>query len=369
MTDYGISDDGFLIKSYDVILAEMIARAQEYFGENVDLRPTSSLYKFIQVVAYEISTQWEAMEAYWSSSFLKTATGSPLDYLCSDLGIEREQPAAATGFVTFTLSSGAPTTEVPVGSTVRTSNYIYFSTDIEVNISSGSATVPVTAVETGSNGNVAEGSINVIDPEITNIESVINNSATTGGLDLETDVSLRRRGLNIRRFNYTASKILADVEEVSGIRQAKIIENYPTEYQFTLYVAPDVAGSLSSGSEYYSQALYDSIEDAVNNARPVCSEIIIDEVTPVSVEIEAEMMIKAGVDVSTITNGISDRINSYISSLEIGDTVYLSQISWCFTEDNSVIDVYSIKLNGVESNLNLSPDEIATFGSLSVTVI
>jgi len=100
-TQYGITETGFVKKPFLVILQENIEEAKKLFGDNIDLRPTSTIYKFIQLRSLEDSLQWDLAEQFWYSMFITTATGESLDRLGEDRGLTRQPPQKATGEVTF----------------------------------------------------------------------------------------------------------------------------------------------------------------------------------------------------------------------------------------------------------------------------
>jgi len=358
---YGVTSEGFSTKPYDVILTSMIAKAREYYGEGIDLRPTASLYKFFQVVAYEISEQWTAAERYWSSIFIKTATGQSLDYKAEELGLERQIDTYASGTVTFTISSGTAPVTIPESSTVRTLNYIYYNTDEELIISSGTeGLITVTAQEVGSNGNVNDDEVIVIDPTIASVDSVTNDFAITGGYDAETDDELRSRVLNLPFTNWSSDRLETEINAISGIRKARITENYPSEYYFTCSVAPEVTGAMASGSEEYNQRLYDTVVDTLEETRPICSQYILTEVTPILVTIEADLTTSTLFNSTTGEANISSRISAYINSLNVDEDVLYSEIVWAIMEETGVTDVSNVLLNGVlATDITIASSEIA----------
>jgi len=369
MSDYGIINEGFITKTYDIILSEMISKAQEFFGPEIDLRSTSSLYKFLQIIAYQITVQWESMERYWSATFLKTATGLSLDYHGDDFDLLRKTADYSQGIVTFTTDGTIPLT-IPEGTTIQTETNYIFETNNDLTILSGSTgSIAITAQESGSLYNVGSNEITVISPTIAHVLSVTNDSPTTGALDLESDEEFRSRLSNLSRTNWTTDSIKSAIEEISGVREVQIYENYPENHQFTVFIAPILAGTLSSGSAYYDQSFFDIIEQAIEEKRPICVYPVIEEANQISIDISAEIELDASYDFDTIYDNIEERITSYITALRIGENVLYHEIVWAIMEEPGVTKSQNITINGSSSDYTIASDEIASFRILIMSSI
>src|SRR5215469_13420663 len=166
MTDFGVTQDGFVLKGLDVILGEAMDRAREAFDANLDLTPTAALRKVLEVTSAEDAELWKRMEDLYYGSFVSTAVGASLDRLGEDLGVARPQ-RFASGQVLFTLAGAVTgrTYLVPAGAVVVTSPPVHaFLTDEPVTLSSVTtqATVGITAFDRGVNAPAA--TINAVDP-------------------------------------------------------------------------------------------------------------------------------------------------------------------------------------------------------------
>src|SRR5262249_34496002 len=106
MSEFGVTKTGFLIKPLQQILDDKAARARDMFGDDVDLRSTSTLRKLLDIASAEDQELWKRMEQLYYSNFISTASGDALDLLGDDLGIKRRF-LLATGQVKLTLSGEA----------------------------------------------------------------------------------------------------------------------------------------------------------------------------------------------------------------------------------------------------------------------
>lgn len=152
-----------------------------------------------------------------------------LDLRATEAGLTRRPAVAATGEVTFT---GTPGTVIPAGTVVSTLAAAgvparHFTTDADAAIEAGGAvTADVTATEAGAAGNAAAGTVLFVGGTIAGVTGVVNAAAMTGGLDAESDASLRDRIL-FRLRNPSASGNVADYvvwsTEVPGIGAATVV--------------------------------------------------------------------------------------------------------------------------------------------------
>jgi uncharacterized phage protein gp47/JayE len=117
MSVFGITDQGFVKKTFSEILADKIERARKYFGDNIDVRPTSVMYKWLQLHAMDEAALWDLAEKYWYSMWLSTAEGVALEFILELLGLEKTDPVKAIGVVTFT---GTNYSLIPIGTIVTT---------------------------------------------------------------------------------------------------------------------------------------------------------------------------------------------------------------------------------------------------------
>jgi hypothetical protein len=89
MSDFGVTESGFVIKSLQDILSDKFTRAREMFGDDVDLHSSSALRKILDICSAEDQELWKAMERAYYSNFISTASREALDLLGDDVGVSR----------------------------------------------------------------------------------------------------------------------------------------------------------------------------------------------------------------------------------------------------------------------------------------
>lgn len=157
-------------------------------------------------------------------------SGSELDDFISLFGFHRHPPRRAVGSVTFSRTS--PTDVdiyVPYGTQVATEQVPAVIVTTTVNavmrVGDSSVDVPVRAVEGGSRGNVASGTLVRRATPLAGITSVTNPVALSGGTDAESDASLRERFRQtvFRSLSGTAAMYLGVALDDPDVTQANVI--------------------------------------------------------------------------------------------------------------------------------------------------
>lgn len=118
-----------------------------------------------------------------------------LDYHAAMDGMSRRSAVQAKAIVQM---SGDEGTEIPAGFMVSTEAVynrpsISFTTDTSVTLGTEPISVTVTAVDAGAQGNVGAHTIIIVDAPIKGLSTIDNAAPAFGGIDRETDESLRDR--------------------------------------------------------------------------------------------------------------------------------------------------------------------------------
>ena len=124
MPTYGITASGFVIKTMEVIRAELDASAKNLFGDSVDVSDESDLGQLNAIIAEREALVWELAEAAYNSNDPDSNTGQAQDAICAITGTTRLNPAPST---TTLLLTGDENTVVTIGSqaSVTTTNELF----------------------------------------------------------------------------------------------------------------------------------------------------------------------------------------------------------------------------------------------------
>ena len=89
MAEFGITAQGFAIKTVDVLLDEAAQRARAMFGSDIDLRSSSTLRQVLNLAVFGQGELWKQAERQFYAGFVATANGEALDLLGDGLAVPR----------------------------------------------------------------------------------------------------------------------------------------------------------------------------------------------------------------------------------------------------------------------------------------
>jgi hypothetical protein len=132
MPTYGLTTEGFLAKTLDIIRADISAALQQAFGPTIRTDDQSILGQIVGIVAERLALLWELLEVIYGMLDPDSATGAALEQLCLLTGTTR--PPATYSAVNLVLT-GDPTTVIPAGNKEKTlSTAAEFATDNNVTL-------------------------------------------------------------------------------------------------------------------------------------------------------------------------------------------------------------------------------------------
>jgi len=273
-------------------------------------------------------------------TFIDGARGDALTALVDDhYGIQRQPSTQAQATVSWSRPSqggGEPGGTIPAGTTIATEfdaegNEVQFTTDANLVFGVGvlgPLDVSATAVDPGTDGNVAAASIvRVIDvPSFDATFQVTNAAAAGGGNDEESDTELRRRARDfwstLRRGTLAALEYGA--QQVDSVRVAKATED--GQGLVTVRVT-DADGNSTA-------EMVADVEAELENWRCAGVNVTVLGGDPLLVDFTAELIVRAGFDVLAHVTELEDAATARMAKLKAGETCYLDMI------DASIIAVY-----------------------------
>ena len=367
----GLTDLGYIRRTYDDILNDKIQKAKELFGEDIDTSDLTALGKFIRINAYDQALMEEELEAVYYARFPDTASGQSLDRLMTFVGIARNPAVEAQYSVKVTGEAGAT---VPVGFLVSTDTDLTFYCVEETTIGeAGTCEIVVSCTEAGTVGNVNAGAITRITNPDVNIAAVAGLTRLVGGEDVESDTALRARfKAAIQGYgNGNETSLRSALLRVPTVQYAAVVENNTaTEdsdgrppHSFECYVR---------GGESYEQ----EIGEAIFSKKPLGIRTVGDKAVTVkdssgndqtvyyspteNVGITVKIALKA---VNTFPADGADQIKAavsdYIDGLGIGKSLILSSIYG---------HIYGVAGVTEVTTLELSTDGGSTFSAANVEV-
>jgi hypothetical protein len=421
MSDYGVTNFGFVIKPFQDILNDKASRAREMFGDDVDLRPTSALRKILDICSAEDQELWKRMEQLYYSNFISTASGDALDLLGDDIDVPRRF-LTAKGKVKIKLSGEAPgrSYNLPLGTMVETDPPVQrFRTLSRVSLSSQTkeAVVDIEATVRGQDGNVAINAINKLNEAFAQrnlnlggaLIEVKNELPTTGGELQEDDTSYRALLLGWPRTLWTLEAVRNAVKNVDGVRDCRLFDPLGgvdvslSKFSFFNFSQRQFGTQRLLGSPYFFDILVavhpgflweneglvtgvqDDVEKAIREVRPISIFPNLRLANNVLVGIRANILIKSGHDKNAVIASIKEKLELRLNALGLGNSVLYAEVLCDCMDVAGVIDVQQLHLRrcppllgtitfgrsqhfqgqviemAVGENLPLLPDEISIF--------
>lgn len=163
---------------------------------DLDTSVGSVTRKIIDAVAASISSASLDSQMLAYQYDINSMIGAALDAFVQLFGMTRYPALRATGTVTFTRGTATDVVTIPVGAQVASGDatvVVQTLTAGILNPGALSVSVPVQAVAAGPSGNAPTGSLTQIMTPVSEITSVTNVLALSGGANQETDTQLQQR--------------------------------------------------------------------------------------------------------------------------------------------------------------------------------
>lgn len=197
LPDVSFTDNDTLKAMQTRLIANYEARYKDLTGKEISLAPADPMRILLYAVALDLYQIEQYVERAGKQDLLKYSYGDFLDHLAAGRGVTRQQAAAATVTLRFTLSEAKSyAVGIPAGTRVTNGDGVYFQTLEYGEVPIGDLTVDIEAecTEVGVAGNdLTAGQLNILVDPVAYVASVANTDTSSGGTDLETDESLAER--------------------------------------------------------------------------------------------------------------------------------------------------------------------------------
>lgn len=367
----GLTDKGFIRRTFDDILNDKIKLAKELYGEDIDTGDQTVLGKFIRMNAYDQAKAEEEIEQVYYARFPNTASGQSLDRLLVFGGLSRNPAEAAIYSVKVEGTAGY---KIEAGFLVGTdTDLTFYSTADAIIGEDGTCLIEVMCTESGTIGNVFPASINkVVNPDA-NINAISCLECLSAGRDEENDKDLRERlksaisGQGSGNTNALRSALL----RIPTVQFAAVIENEDDTadsdgrppHSFECYVL--------GGDDYQqeiAQTIFEKRPIGIKTAGDVAvtitdisgNERVVRYTPAPNIAVTVRAKIKTTTSFPDDGNAkISAAVSNYINNLGIGTSLVLSALYG---------HIYGVTGVAEVTALELSTDGGASYNTNNVTV-
>ncbi len=309
-----------------------------------------------------------------------TSSGADLDSWMADFGLIRLPAVNATGQVTFSRFTPTQQAVIPINAAVQTSdgtqkffvtidatNAAYNATlggyVLAANISSVS--VPVQAVNAGSQSNVLAASVAVLTTGIPGVDTVTNAAAFTNGIDAESDPALRSR----------FQLYLASLSKATKVAIGYAIETVQQGLSYTITENADYNGVadmgmftviVDDGTGYPSGTLLTNVSIAVDAVRPLTSRFSVHAPTVEIANVAMSLTSASGYTHGNVVAAAAVALTNFINSLTLGASLPYTQLASIAYGVPGVTNASSILLNGGTADLAATPQNKINAGSMTI---
>lgn len=299
----------------DQVISEYKRLYKEKYGEDPNLGEADPKYLMMQAFALIEYQTMQYVDIKGKQELLKTATGDSLDNLAALLGLTRKPAERAIATERFTIQEALTTfVPIPVGTRVRSQSGFYFNTLEYAEIPAGETYVDTTvqAEEPGEGANGLEvGAIDTLVDPIPFVSSVSNQTASSGGIDTESDDALTERiYLAPSQFSSAGPRDAYEYytkEWRADIADVKVVTPNPCEIE--IYAVTD-QGALLNSTERAALLAYLSAEDK----RPLCDDVSVEVPTEITYNITLTYYIATSQSQSAAT--IKSQVEQAIADFE-----------------------------------------------------
>lgn len=294
--------------------------------------------------------------------FLDTAKYEYLDRKALDFNESRIQAQKSTGILIFEGSNGIT---IPSGTVTGDSqNQLRFETLEDVIIEDNSASVNTRCTTAGKIGNVGSNFIDTLVTSISGVSSVINIDDFIGGVDEETDESLRERIIekiqkpitsgNKNHYEYWA-------KQVAGVGSVKVLPCWNGGGTVKVII-------LSSDNDIPDDTVIENVANYIEENRPIGADVTVTKAQPLNVDIIAEISISSSYNLTNVKADIETNIKEYLSSIDFDDEKVLSyyKIGDIIFDVDGVLDILSYTINGGTVSLQPQSEYFFTLNEVVV---
>lgn len=352
------------------------SRMLERISDEWDKTEGGYIYDSIAPVAIEMVFLGMMVRKALNLSFAQTTNGEYLDKRAEEHGIFRKEAVKATGEIKITGT---------VGAIINAGLQVATEADTALNISSvefvttetvtipddGYITVPIEAVEAGSNGNVMANKIIVLLKSNSNITDVINPEPTTGGADIESDADLLTRYLEYVRTPGTSGN-------VQNYRQwALSIPGVSAVHVIPLWNGNGTVKVVILGPEKApaNDELVNRVKDYIcgednygNRMAPIGATVTVVSAQPITISISANVIIDK--TLTTLENAIDvfkNDLNEYLKeNVFNAATIRISKIGGVLIFRDWILDYTDLKINGDTENIETTEEQLIIIGEVSL---
>ena len=357
------------------------ARMMGDLPPDIDATMGGFAWDFTAPAAIEKAGMMISMNEVVQMAFPMWSYGVFLDQIATSSGLNRRPANQASGELVLT---GVPGTVVPMGlffatpSSMGEPNIIFESMESATLDDEGMAAVDIRAVDGGTSGNTPANGVTLMVLPIPGIEGVTNPQPITGGVDAESDDSLRER-IHERDMNFDASFVgnHSDykrwAQEVPAVGAVSVIPEWEGPGTGSVkIVAMDSNGQPAN--ELILAAVYDHImapEQPDLRLAPIGAILAVVTATVVHIDVSADVNIAVDHTRESVVAAFTAALNAYFAAAKEERVIRYTRIASALSETPGVLDFdhATLLVNGAMDNIPVDDEHFPSAGEVDLAVI
>lgn len=341
---------------FDTSYAGILKRMLDKVSAKFDKREGAVIYDALAPTAIEHQLIYMDMETLEREMFADTASREYLIKRASERGITPKEATPARWKATF----DPPELNISIGER--------FNNDDMNLVVTGKLSPGVYELEcetAGAAGNALAGSLLPME-YINGLRAATLTELLDAGTDEEDTEAFRDRYLEILRKPASSGNVNDYYNwamSVTGVGAAKI---YP------LASGPGTVKVViaSADKKAASSTLVNEVQEYIDSVRPVGATVTVLSATELPVNITAKISIEQGENSASVQSKFQLAIIRYLAAnaYETG-SINLSMIGKILLDTEGVTDYSNLKLNGTAENVNLTEEQIAVIGTVTLEVV
>lgn len=266
------------------------------------------------------------------------------------------------------LATGTGTVEI--GDLFETETGLQFEAT-ETKVITGTGTVKIKCLSSGTIGIVGANSIIYIPATITGITAVTNPLATYDGFDMETDESIRARYYEALQTPPTSGNIyhyLRWAKEVTGVGGARVYPLWAGDNTVKVVVInAEMLPASTEVIETVQEYIDPNISGKGEGQAPIGAYCTVVSATPLTIDVECDVVEEEGYTIGEVSENITAKIVDYLKSIAFKQNyVSYAKIGSLIFETEGVKDYTMLLVNLNNINVDVGEMEVAVIGEVNI---
>lgn len=327
-------------------------------------------YDLTRGEAFAILELWKKCEEIERKQNVDNLTGDELTRVVFQRkGTERKQATKAVGKLRIVDGAGT----IHSGDLFASENGVQYESLDTKDVTTGDY-INIRCKQAGVIGNVPKGMITQMPVTIAGINSVINDDGITGGENEESDDDLRERYYEELREPATSGNDFHYkqwAKEVEGVGEANVIGLWNGINTVKVIIINSDRKAADSDLVKRVQDYIDPDSQGIGMGQaPIGAKCTVVSATEVPINVTVTgVRHNSTATKSTITTAITTAVTEYLKRIAFHQSyVSVAQIANMIIDSTGVTDYESVTVNGQSTKIDLTVEQVAVMGSVSVAL-